>query len=146
MAFPDSWNAIHRLVIIAERLEKINTPLDGNGLGWIIKSAARREALSNAKTYVEDFLLKRLGEFGKVISVSGFIAKIKIRHLDVKIVITYPRNNPKIEEHVFNYSLIYEDQVNMPSWIPSNIKVHGEGLENCIKRLKELHGYMWPSY
>ncbi len=147
MAFPDSWNAIHRLVIMVEKLEKINTPLQL--WGWKTKSAAEEEAQAaeeedvlNAKQYVEDFLSERLKTVGTKISIRGFNATITIKNLDVKITITYRRDSPEIDESAFDYKLIYPDLV--MDAMHANKKWTGKGLESCIKILKQLRE--WQKY
>ena len=144
MAFPDSWNAIHRLVIMVEKLEKINTPLNGNSWGWTIRSAAEKEARSNAKKYVENFLLDRLKEVGTEISIRGFNATITIKYLVVKIEITYPKHNPEIAEGEFFFTLIYPDLVREVGWLHEYKRWPGQGLKQCIERLKILRE--WQKY
>jgi len=77
MAFPDSWNAIHRLVIIAERLERGNI----NAMWGLYKSESELKFEDYVKRDLENECTNVvLNGFNATLTIKNWLVHVKFNH------------------------------------------------------------------
>ena len=134
MAYPDRWNAIHRLVAITETLVDESVEMNGR---WLPEWFDRYNPFHKSKSriLVENYLIKNLKDFD---IVYGFRATVTHRNIMIFIEITDPEKdgenydkawNPT--QDIFEYGIKYGSRTD-------EFTISGRGLQECIQKVEEV--------